>query len=169
MHKKVKVKITKKEMEYVVDLAKQRNQKEKRFGGKTYNDTMTAGNSHLIGLIGEFIAAKYLGVKVDDRIFANKGDDGIDLVHPIHGNIAVKTSTYEDAWLRAEEKRNFDYLDMYILCYVSKDLKDTYLVGYISRDKLHELCPVPKKLGRYLPPNRIAKSEDLADPRELLA
>lgn len=144
-----------------LDLAKERNKKEKRFGGKTYNGTMTAQNSHDMGLLAEMAVSFYLGIEVDKRIFHNKGDDGIDLVHQKLGNIAVKSTSYEvDPYLRAEVKRDFDIIDNYILCYVSKDLQDIYIIGYISRTDLHTRG-VKKKLGRFLPENWIVGEKDL--------
>jgi hypothetical protein len=164
---RVKVKLTPKQLEYALDLARQRNKKEKRFGGKTYNDTMTATDSHTIGMIGESIAAKYLKVKVDSRIFHNKGDDGIDLTTPGGLRIAVKTTTYKDKpFLRAEVKRDFEEIDIYILCYVSKDLQETYIIGYITRDKLHQVGK-QKKFGRFLPLNWVCVETDLSPITDL--
>lgn len=147
--------------EEALDLAKQRNKKEKRFGGKTYNDTMTAQDSHNMGIIAEAATAHFLGVDIDRRIFNNKGDDGVDLVCPKFGNIAVKsTSYYDDPYLRAEVKRDFEIIDTYILVYVSPTLDKIELVGYISRKDLHTKGK-QKKLGRFLPTNWICKERDL--------
>lgn len=147
--------------EEALDLAKQRNKKEKRFGGKTYNDTMTAQDSHNMGIIAEAAVAHYLGVDIDRRIFNNRGDDGVDLVCPRFGNIAVKsTSYYDDPYLRAEVKRDFDIIDTYILVYVAPTLDKIELVGYISRKDLHTKGK-RKKLGRFLPENWICKEGDL--------
>lgn len=158
---RIKVKLPKKLKDEALALAQERNKKEKRFGGKTYNDTLTAARSHEIGIIGEAISAYHLGVPIDSRIFHNKGDDGVDLVHPILGNIAVKTTTYwDDPYLRAEVKRDFEIIDTYILCYVNPTLDETWIIGYISRNELHQVG-VQKKLGKFLPTNWICKEGSL--------
>ncbi len=161
MLNRIKIRLPKKQREYALDLAKQRNKKEKRFGGKTYNDTMTAQDSHNMGIIAEAAVAYYLGVEISSRIFHNKGDDGVDLVCPVYGNIAVKSTSYfDDPFLRAEVKRDFEHINTYILCYVSKDLKDIWIIGQIPRSELH-IKGKRKKLGRFLPENWIAKESDL--------
>jgi hypothetical protein len=158
---RIKIKLPKKLKDEALALAQERNKKEKRFGGKTYNDTMTAQNSHNLGIIGEAIAAYYLEVPIDSRIFHNKGDDGVDLVHPTLGNIAVKTTTYwDDPYLRAEVKRDFEIIDTYILCYVNPNLDETWIIGYISRDELHKNAKV-RKLGKFLPLNYILGEDKL--------
>lgn len=158
---RIKVKLPKKLKDEALALAQERNKKEKRFGGKTYNDTMTAQNSHNLGIVGEAITAFHLGVPIDSRIFHNKGDDGVDLVHPTLGNIAVKTTTYwDDPYLRAEVKRDFEIIDTYILCYVDPTLDETWIIGYITRDELHRVA-TKRKLGRFLPENYICKEQDL--------
>lgn len=165
---RIKIKLPKEKKEEALALALQRNKKEKRFGGKTYNDTMTAQNSHNIGIIGEATVAYYLNIPIDSRIFHNKGDDGVDLVHSTLGNIAVKTTTYyEEPLLRAEVKRDFEHIDHYVLCYVSPTLDKTEIIGYISRTELHQKGK-RKKLGRFLPENWIAKEADLVCFKENL-
>lgn len=158
---RIAIQLTEAQKQDVLDLAKQRNKKEKRFGGKTYNDTMTAQDSHNMGLMAEMAVSVYLGVDVDRRIFNNKGDDGVDLVCPKFGNIAVKsTSYYDDPYLRAEVKRDFEIIDTYILVYVAPTLDKIELVGYISRKDLHTKGK-KKRLGRFLPENYICKEGDL--------
>ena len=161
MNKRIQIFLPQEKRDYALELALQRNKKEKRFGGKTYNNTMTAQNSHNMGILAEAAVAHHYNVDIDSRIFNNKGDDGVDLVIPRFGNVAVKSTTYwDEPLLRAEVKRDYDIIDYYFLVYVSKALDETWLIGYTTRTDLHAKG-VQKKLGRFLPLNWIMTEKNL--------
>lgn len=53
-----------------------------------------SGHGHLVGVLGEWAAAKATGSRVDTRIFEDDGDNGVgDLVIPGIGWVQVKTRT----------------------------------------------------------------------------
>ena len=117
--------------------------------------------AHTIGLIGELAIAKHLGMKVDDRIFQNKGDGGLDFDIPGLGKTQVKTTTYgEKPLLRAEVKKDKSSIDAYLLVYVNKkDYKEVYLIGWAKRE---DVIKAPKrKFSRYGPLNYVMSEEEL--------
>lgn len=167
---RIKAKLKPKEVAYVKALAAKRNAKEKRFGGKTYNDTMTSQYAHTIGLAAEFAVAKLLDLQLDDNIYDNHGDPGVDLTIVIDGKelgIAVKATTYkEDPFLRAEVKRNFENIDIYILCYVNKDnIADVEIIGWQYRTVV-EKAKI-RKFGRFGPQNYVLTEKELKGIHEL--
>lgn len=161
---RVKIRLTNKEVEYVNQIAHQRNKKEKRFGGKTYNNKLNSEKAHLIGLAAEFAIAQLFGVQIDDKIYHNHGDSGIDLILSIKGTqvkVAVKATTYQaEPFLRAEVKHNKPEIDIYILCYVNKeDISDVEFVGWQYRQVV-EKAKI-RKFSQYGPQNYVLTEKEL--------
>lgn len=167
---RVRIRLTPKEVDYVHNMAKQRNKKAKRFGSKTYNDTMTSEKAHMIGLAAEFAVAQLLDLKIDDAIYDNHGDCGVDLQIKIDDKdmgIAVKATTYcEVPFLRAEVDRNIPEIGIYVLCYVNKDdISDIEIIGWQYRE-IVEKAKV-RKFGRYAPKNYVLTEQELRGIDEL--
>jgi len=165
---RLKIKLKPKVLKEALDFAEKRNKKEKRFGGKTYNDKHTALQAHSIGIIAEAAVASLFGLDFDKRVFEGSGDDGIDLTLPKVGICAIKCTTYSDnPYLRAEVRHHTDDIGVYVACYVNKDdLKDVWIIGWeygveVAKRK-------PRKLMRYGPWNYIIEEKDLRDPQELV-
>ena len=130
--------LTHEQYNYGLELAKKRNAKESKFGAMTYGNKRGGLEAHLIGIIPEIAVARILGVNVDERIFDNHGDDGVDLVSEV-GKIGVKTTTYgNDPFLRVELEHFADSIDFYILCYYEpqKDKLKVEIIGWASKDEV---------------------------------
>jgi hypothetical protein len=162
------IKLNAKDMLMVAALATQRNQKQSRFGSMTYGDKRGSEEAHLIGLAAEVAISKLFNVEVDNRVYANKGDDGTDLVIPNVGIISIKSTTYgDDPYLRAEVKHHNTKTDCYIACYVNKnDISDVWFLGWATAD---EVTNAPqRKFMRYGPTNYVLKESELRSPDDLI-
>lgn len=166
---RIKVKLKPQEIEYIKGLSEQRNAKEKRFGAKTYNNKLTGQGAHLIGLAAEFAVSQLFNLKLDDAIYHNRGDSGVDLKISFDNKtmgIAVKATTYRDEpFLRAEVKHNNDKIDIYILCYVNKDdVSEVELVGWQYRT-IVEKAKI-RKFSQFGPQNYVLKETELRSIHE---
>jgi hypothetical protein len=133
----VPITLTARQLTLALSLAKRRNEKELRFGARTYGEVQGGLKAHEIGLVAEVAVAVYFGVQVDDTIL-ERGDDGIDLVLPEpYGVCGVKATTYpDDPLLRVEQEHLCDKVDSYILVYVREDLAQVSLIGWATRGEV---------------------------------
>ncbi len=128
--------LTNKELYFLKDLAKNRNKKEKKFGACTYGRKQGSCMAHFIGIVGEYAVAKSLNTTVDERIFEDHGDDGIDLDS---GKWGVKTTTYlNDPYLRVEVHHFNEGINGYVLCAYKPEvnLRRVDIVGWASKDEV---------------------------------
>lgn len=141
---RIKVKIPQDILEQIVQIAKDRNKKQAKFGAMTYEGgrkQRASLEAHVIGMVAETAAAIHFGGEIDKRIFENHGDDGRDLNLPKYGVTQVKATTYwTDPWLRAEVEHDKDYLDTYMLAYVDENnYRAAWLVGWLPRSEVIKL------------------------------
>ena len=124
--------LTKPEALKAVALVKGRNQKEAKFGAMTYDNRRGGAEAHLIGLFGEMGVAKLLGLPVDERIFEDSGDDGVDLFGD--KKLGVKCTTYlNEPYLRVEIEHHNRELDGYVLCAMNKQkAHEIHVIGWAT-------------------------------------
>lgn len=153
---------------YGMQMAKQRNGKEKRFGSRTYADKQSGLMAHTIGIVAELAVADLFKVKFDDRIFDSHGDDGVDLVLPVVGCTSVKATTYlKEPFLRVEIKKASPIICVYIGCAVnSSNLRKIYMFGWQYRNVVE--TSKQKKFSQYGPVNYVLDTSQLRDPQELI-
>lgn len=160
----IKVRLPKRRIAELKQIAQQRNQKQRRFGAMTYGGgRITRGSleAHLIGMVAEVASAYYYGVDVDRRIFHNHGDDGEDLTLPLYGTTQVKSTTYwSDPWLRAEMEHDHEGIQTYMLvCVDTDDYTNVRLVGQMPREEVIQLPQKRCKIGG--PYNYVGSMADL--------
>jgi len=122
----------------LLEVAKARNAKEKRFGAMTYNGKRGSLEAHIIGILPEAAVAKYFDRTIDPTIYENSGDSGVDLTDiPGYGNVGVKATTYRPAWLRVEVEHFSDDVQTYVCCYYDPGKpKEVWIEGYATHDEV---------------------------------
>jgi hypothetical protein len=150
------------------ELALKRNRKEKKFGACTYGGKQGSSMAHFIGLVGEYAVAKSVGTQVDERIFEDHGDDGIDIED---GKWGVKTTTYiHDPYLRVEVHHFSEDIYGYILCAYKPNVnirklnvvgRKVNIVGWASREEVRSANKRVLRSGG--PLNYILKDHQLKD------
>ena len=147
------------ELYFLKDLAKKRNKKEAKFGACTYGRKQGSCMAHFIGIAGEYAVAKSLNVPLDERIFEDHGDDGIDLND---GKWGVKTTTYlDDPYLRVEVHHFNEEISGYVLCAYNPriNLREVDIVGWAPRDEVKQAEKATLRRGG--PLNYILKKNQL--------
>lgn len=153
--------LTDKELYFLRELALKRNGKEKKFGACTYGGKQGSGMAHFIGLTGEYAVAKSVGTQVDERIFEDHGDDGIDIES---GKWGVKTTTYiHDPYLRVEVHHFNEGIQGYVLCAYKPNIniREINIVGWASKEEVRTANKRVLKSGG--PLNYILKDYQLKD------
>ena len=119
-------------------LATLRNRKEIIYGSKTYAQKHSAKNAHKIGLIAELVVANFFYTDINEFIYNDRGDDGVDLtLPPPYKRTQVKATTYKiDPWLRVEVESISPDIDSYILVYVNKNCSEADIVGWATKQEV---------------------------------
>jgi hypothetical protein len=166
---RIRIPLTQTELDHAFNIAKQRNQKEKRFGAMTYENKRGGLEAHRIGIVAEAAIAKLFNTKLDQKIYELSGDSGVDLVLPNVGECAVKATTYhKKPYLRAEVEHHRDDIGAYIACYVNPKTYDVWFIGWISGEELDNKEIEQGKLTPNGPLNYIVREHQLHDPQELV-
>lgn len=166
--RRVRVSLPLAKVKEAVEIAKQRNNKESKFGAMTYGGKLSGLKAHVIGMLAEIAVAHYFSQKVDSSIFDDHGDDGVDITNiPGYGVVGVKCTTYYDEpYMRVEKEHFSEDVDTYILCYVNPDLTkmEAYLIGWASKAEVaaavQKKFPIGKS-GRYGPMNYVLEEYEL--------
>lgn len=159
-------KLTKKQLSYVYNLAKQRhNAKHKSFRNATQIVPEDKGNvfekqfkiekeymPHFLGLVGELAWSLHTGEAVDENIY-NVRDGGEDFK-----GIEVKTITYDGDGEPELKIKVSEYgsktPEKYVLVKFDLKSKVVKILGTISRDSFDKEKK-EKKYGRFLPNNYV--------------
>lgn len=157
--------LTAEEMEKATSLGQKRNGKEKQFGSMTYDKRLSGDQAHRIGVLAEWGAARFFGMRVDERIFSHCGDDGIDLDGDC--KLGVKCSTYfRDPLLRVEIHHHKPGIDGYVLCAINPEVEnEVHLIGWAT-PKMVE-AGVQKQLMPNGPMNYVLCEHELLDIQSL--
>jgi hypothetical protein len=129
------------ELNKLYNLATRRNEKERIYGSRTYGNKDNSLWIHYAGLIGEFGCAKWLGVKVDETIFATHGDRGVDFTY--NGlAIDVKTSlNYDNPYLKVQSDKDYSRVNVFLLATVHPEDFNVEVVGYAPKDLVTQKIP----------------------------
>jgi hypothetical protein len=92
----------------------------------------TQKEADVIGVIGEYVVAKYLKIPFDTTINLN-GDGGETDMFLGEWSIQVKSSKYSSARLVFNNKEEINAL-IYILVICDTETKNTNVIGYISKN-----------------------------------
>jgi hypothetical protein len=152
------------EINFLRELAKKRNAKEKAYGACTYGGKQGGCMAHYIGLVGEYAVTKSIGVQVDERIFEDHGDDGVDFDSVLCGKWGVKTTTYTiDPYLRVEKHHFSEEVRGYVLCAynMQKNIQKVEIVGWAFKDDVKQA--EQRVLRRGGPLNYILEKTQLKD------
>tara|TARA_R110002020_G_scaffold466313_1_gene688772 strand:+ start:108 stop:635 length:528 start_codon:yes stop_codon:yes gene_type:complete len=167
---RVTIELTKKDIRFAKSLAKKRDAKKQRFGAGRYaacsDKTGSSEKSHYYGLLGEIAVAKFFDVEVDETIYDNHGDSGVDLEVPKFGRCQVKTTTYTDKPLlrvpmeRKKDVNKIDVTDTFICCCINvRNHKFVDIVGWLEKDKVIKYKT--RRFLRYGPLNYVVEESDL--------
>ena len=159
------LKLTDDELAYCRELGVKRHMaKHPSFREKSVVPTkqLYAGESHVLGILGEYAYHKVTGSKIDECIY-QRGDAGYDFEED-GSKIEVKVSTYGPVGTELKiPKKEYEERkpDQYVLVYVNKNnLKDVTVLGKISR-KTFDKKKREKQYGPRYPVNYIVGAEDL--------
>jgi len=138
---RVCITLTDREWQGCIDTAKKRNRKEDLFGPGVYKPDLSAFKAHAVGLLGEAAVGKYFHRPIDKVIYADGGDDGVDLKNlPGYGDSGIKTTTYmDDPWLRVEARNFIPRVKTWFLAAARMDSPVVHIVGYAYRSELEGL------------------------------
>jgi hypothetical protein len=161
--RRVPVALTAYNLKLALELAGQRNGKERRYGAMTYGGKQSGLGAHTVGILAEMAVAQHYGVQVDQTIYQTHGDNGIDLQNVAqYGRVGVKCTTYTRQPLLRVEKEHFSQeIDTYVLCCLDeKQPSVVYLVGSASKEHVAQ-APV-KRLLQSGPLNYLLSEADLS-------
>jgi hypothetical protein len=139
--RRVSLTLTASQYHLAVKLAEGRNGKETRFGAGTYGGVKKGLEAHLVGVAPEIAVASALGTTVDERVFEDRGDEGVDLRTRKYGLVAVKTTTNgEEPLLRVEIEHFNEEVVTYILCYYdpAREPMTVSVIGWASKDEVRQ-------------------------------
>ena len=150
------IKLSVEEQKFCADLGKKRHlAKHESFRNRNRFDNFEVEYMpHFLGVLGEYVYAKYAGLKLDEEIYAVR-DSGEDFA-----GIEIKMLTYFGAGepeLKVPQKEfeKRTEVQLYVLVRTRKDaFANIELLGQITR-KEFDLNKVAKKYGRYNPLNWI--------------
>lgn len=156
----------KKEIQDLLKLAAERNNKTvlgRSRGGRLMTKD---GDPHILGVFSEAAVATYLGIQMNTEIYKNRGDKGApDLVY--NGkNIEVKAVFWEysnDPILKVEVEKFKPNIDYYVLCSVNLETYETVIFGVASSIMVGSAKT--KRFGRTnaYPLNYVLSEQDLND------
>tara|TARA_B100001105_G_C22320174_1_gene412165 strand:+ start:273 stop:803 length:531 start_codon:yes stop_codon:yes gene_type:complete len=165
------VKLSNKEVSFAEKLAHKRDAKKVRFGAGKYaacsEKTGSSEMSHFYGILGEVAVAKHFGAEVDEEIFDNHGDDGIDLtIKKLKGKTQVKTTTYcKEPLLRVpmgrdKDKEKIENVESFVCCCIDPKVKQVVeIVGWATREEVKK--GAQRKFLRFGPTNYVLGENEL--------
>lgn len=122
---------------YLKDIVKPNRQSVARWGN-------TQEQADMLGVMGEYAVAKYLGLPFDTSINL-EGDGGeTDLMLGKH-NIQVKSTKYKTGRLVFNNLKEI-IADLFVLCYCSEPEMLVQILGYIKKEEIKNVSEL-KDLG----------------------
>lgn len=125
---------------YLKDIVKPNRHSVSRWGN-------TQEQADMLGVMGEYGVAKYLGLPFDTSINLD-GDGGETDLYLGKLNLQVKSTKYKTGRLVFNNKKEIA-ADMFILCYCSEPEMYIQILGYIKKDSIDSVSEV-KDLGHGL-------------------
>jgi len=125
---------------YLKDIVKPNRQSVARWGN-------TQEQADMLGVMGEYGVAKYLGLPFDTSINLD-GDGGETDLYLGKLNLQVKSTKYKTGRLVFNNKKEMA-ADLFILCYCSEPEMYIQILGYINKDSIDSVSEV-KDLGHGL-------------------
>ena len=167
------IKFTDKEIEWAIDMGKQRHGAKHvsfRESNQMGDVSKVFGGSHILGVLGELAYEKHTGIKMDRTIYAVR-DPGHDFETSKNDSqnfkIDIKTITYNgdgEKELKVKiDEFNKKTPDEYVLVFIDKDnLKEAMILGYISREDFRKNKKEKKYMYNY--PSTYYVGESLLHP-----
>ena len=163
----MQIKLTKKQITYCYDLAKQRHD-AKHISFRNRDQIMPEHKQgefetnfkvdkqympHFLGVVGELVWSLYSGDKVDENIYSVR-DGGEDF-----DGIEIRTLTYSgegepELKVKVSEYETRKPPKLYVLMHFDINSRVASILGKITRESF-EQQKIKKKYGRYLPLNYI--------------
>lgn len=171
------IKFTDKEVEWAIDMGKQRHGAKHssfRETGRMGDVSKVFGGSHILGVLGELAYEKYTGIEMDRNIYSVR-DKGYDFKTSKKSGrnfkIDIKTITYNGEGEKELKVKIDEYIkktpDEYVLVFIDKDnLKEATILGYISREDFEKNKKEKKYMYNYSSTYYIGES--LLHPVKLL-
>jgi hypothetical protein len=125
---------------YLKDIVKPNRHSVARWGN-------TQEQADMLGVMGEYGVAKYLGLPFDTSINLD-GDGGETDLYLGKLNLQVKSTKYKTGRLVFNNKKEMA-ADLFILCYCSEPEMYIQILGYIKKDSIDSVSEV-KDLGHGL-------------------